>query len=88
MCIFDVHVYDRVYDYEDVCHHVFDYWHVSVYRLPFLWMFISPFSQCLLYLLCMSMCMCLIMSVVYVNVHVSDYEDAYSLCVCGCLSLN
>ena len=53
MCIFDGHVYDRVYDYEDVCHHVFDYWHVSVYRLPFLWMFISPFSQCLLYLLCM-----------------------------------
>ena len=31
VCIFDGHVYDRVYDYEDVCHHVFDYWHVSVY---------------------------------------------------------
>ena len=50
---FYVHVYDRVYVYVDVCHHVFDYLHVSVYCLPFLWMFVIPFSQCLHFRLCM-----------------------------------
>ena len=56
----------------DVYHYVFDYVHVSVYCLTFLWMFIIPFSQCSLYLLCMQMFMCLFvyMHIVFVCVDV------------------
>ena len=75
MCLFMSCLFVRlqkVHVHVDVCHYVFDFVHVSVHCLPFVWMFVIPFSQCSHCLLCMSMCMCLIM---------------YSVCVCGCLSL-
>ena len=53
VCVFDVFMCMIVFMFHvDVCHYVFDHVNVSVYCLTFLWMFISPFSQCLLYLLC------------------------------------
>ena len=61
----------KVHVHVDVCHYVFDFVHVSVHCLPFVWMFVIPFSQCLHCLLCMSMCMCPYRScVVYVYVDV------------------
>ena len=70
MCLFMSCLFvrlQRVHVHVDVCHYVFDFVHVSVHCLPFVWMFVIPFSQCFHCLLC------------GVNVHVSDH--AWCVCV-------